>query len=560
MKTKLFIYALPLLLLAMLLYGYKIQDHPANIDQSPTNENLQATTDNAPVILGSSNASNSNLTACSYDWISQTSAVTTSTLLTVSAVSSKVGWAAGNAVAGRATIVRTIDGTTWTNANTGVPAGTFVPASVFNIYALSANVAYVTTSPGATFIYRTLNGGATWTQVYTDAGFIDAIQMVSPSEGYALGDPVDGRWVVLQTLDGGATWNRLPAAEPVAGATEAGWNNSMLIVGSEMWFGTNISGVYHGPTTGAKVLGPTVGTLNTFAVHYNNALDGLAGGSGTPVLQKSNDHGTTYTGVTAPGTAGNLDGLEGHGTDWWALRSDANIYKSQNQGTTWTTDHTQTGAVYQDIDLTTDGDCAVGWAVGNGGHISKLIPDPLAQIKRLKLFVCIEGYLSCPPNTYIGDTVTVCIRATTPGFPIVAIAEGKSDSLGNVTVIFKEPISNTDSYYIVVKSRNSIETWSKSGGEVWGASTTLNYDFTTAAPQAFGSNMVFKCGKWCIYSGDVNQDGVVDGTDLSLIDNDAANFVQGYVPTDLNCDGIVDGSDAAIADNNASNFVTKVTP
>jgi hypothetical protein len=154
----------------------------------------------------------------------------------------------------------------------------------------------------------------------------------------------------------------------------------------------------------------------------------------------------------------------------------------------------------------------------------------------------------------------VCIRATTPGFPIVAIAKGKSDSLGNVTFTFKEPISSTDSYYIVVKSRNSIETWSKTGGETWGAATTLTYNFTTSPNKAFGNNMVHKCGRWCIYSGDVNQDGIVDGTDLSLIDNDAANFVQGYVPTDLNCDGIVDGSDAAIADNNAANFVTKITP
>ena len=558
MKTKLFIYALPVFLLAMLFYGYRIQDHPTNIDQTSTKENFQATEDNVPVILASSSASSSNLTACSYDWISQTSAVTVNQLLTVSAVSSKVGWAAGVAVAGRATIIRTIDGTVWTNANAG---GTFVPASVFNIYAISANIAFVTTSPAATFIYRTLDGGANWTQVYTDAGFIDAIQMVSPSEGYALGDPVGGRWVILQTLDGGATWNRLVAAEPPAGATEAGWNNSMLIVGSEMWFGTNISGVYHGPITGAKVLGATTGTLNTFAVHYNNALDGLAGGSGTPVLQKSNDHGTTYTGVTAPGTTGNLDGLEGHGTDWWALRSDANIYKSQNQGTNWTTDHTQTGAVYQDIDLATDGDCAVGWAVGNGGHISKLVPDPLSQTKKLKLFACIEGYLSCPPLKYIGDTITVCIRATTTGFPIVAIAQGKVDSLGNLTVTFKEPIAAGTSYYIVVKSRNSIETWSKSPGVIWPAGIAeITYDFTTAANQAFGNNMVFKCGRWCMYSGDVNQDGIVDGTDLSLIDNDAANFVQGYVATDLNCDGIVDGSDAAIADNNAANFVTKITP
>jgi hypothetical protein len=45
-----------------------------------------------------------------------------------------------------------------------------------------------------------------------------------------------------------------------------------------------------------------------------------------------------------------------------------------------------------------------------------------------------------------------------------------------------------------------------------------------------------------------------------LIDNDAYNFVSGYVITDLNCDGTVDGSDAVFADNNAFAFIGIVRP
>ena len=67
-------------------------------------------------------------------------------------------------------------------------------------------------------------------------------------------------------------------------------------------------------------------------------------------------------------------------------------------------------------------------------------------------------------------------------------------------------------------------------------------------------------GKWCFYLGDVNQDGVVDATDISAIDNDAFNFVSGNVVTDLNGDGAVDGSDYIIADNNASNFIGMIRP
>ncbi len=65
---------------------------------------------------------------------------------------------------------------------------------------------------------------------------------------------------------------------------------------------------------------------------------------------------------------------------------------------------------------------------------------------------------------------------------------------------------------------------------------------------------------FAIYSGDVNQDGSVDGLDLSLVDNDAFNFVTGYVSTDVNGNNFTDALDLAVADNNAYNFVSKVTP
>lgn len=54
-----------------------------------------------------------------------------------------------------------------------------------------------------------------------------------------------------------------------------------------------------------------------------------------------------------------------------------------------------------------------------------------------------------------------------------------------------------------------------------------------------------------IYSGDVNQDGIIVGSDLSLIDNDAFNSVSGYVVTDVNGDDFVDASDLSLVDNNA---------
>ena len=91
-------------------------------------------------------------------------------------------------------------------------------------------------------------------------------------------------------------------------------------------------------------------------------------------------------------------------------------------------------------------------------------------------------------------------------------------------------------------------------------SGTTSYDFTSAASQAYGGNMIQKGNKYCIYSGDLNQDGNVNGLDIAIADNQAFNFLTGYVSGDVNGDMIVDAADLSIVDNNAFNFISKVTP
>ncbi|MFZ1320604.1 MAG: T9SS type A sorting domain-containing protein, partial [Ignavibacteria bacterium] len=101
----------------------------------------------------------------------------------------------------------------------------------------------------------------------------------------------------------------------------------------------------------------------------NNPTTGIAGGTATV---KSADGGATYTAATSPGVSGNINGFEGVGMDWWAIRSGATIYRSTNGATTWTDTYTQTGAVYQDIDFVIVNGCPIGWAVGNLGVVSKM--------------------------------------------------------------------------------------------------------------------------------------------------------------------------------------------
>jgi len=295
---------------------------------------------------------------CNYYWSTQTSG-TGVLLYSVSAVSTQVGWTAG---AG-AVVRRTTDGgTSWGNGN---PNPGVISGDIYNIWAWSANDAICTTSPSATNIYKTSNGGVNWVQVFTQVGgFIDALQMVSATEGYGVGDPVDGKWTIVKTTDGGNTWARM-ATEPTQVGSEAGYNNSLDIVGTNIWFGTNTTKVYRSTDMGLTwTSGATTGTASSFSVHFNSATNGMTGGS---ALVKSTDGGVTYTSTTIPGPSGSISGIDGKGIDWWVTRTGTSVYKSTNQGGTWTTEYTVTGAAFNHISLTDGvGGCPTGWAVGTG--------------------------------------------------------------------------------------------------------------------------------------------------------------------------------------------------
>lgn len=120
------------------------------------------------------------------------------------------------------------------------------------------------------------------------------------------------------------------------------------------------------------------------------------------------------------------------------------------------------------------------------------------------------------------------------------------------------PGSLNGSYYIVVKHRNSIETWNSSPVSFSGS--VINYDFSTSATQAYGGNLKHMAGKYVIYCGDVNQDSQVDSADMTPVDNDAAVFESGYLVTDANGDGTIDTADMTILDNNSSEFIGAVFP
>jgi hypothetical protein len=111
------------------------------------------------------------------------------------------------------------------------------------------------------------------------------------------------------------------------------------------------------------------------------------------------------------------------------------------------------------------------------------------------------------------------------------------------------------SYYIAVKPKNAMETWSKTPVSFGGNSGNISYDFSTSLLKAFddGANPPMKslgAGRFGFYSGDINQDGGINGDDMNFIDNDNGGF--GYNISDLNGDMGTNGDDMNFVDNNAT--------
>lgn len=177
----------------------------------------------------------------------------------------------------------------------------------------------------------------------------------------------------------------------------------------------------------------------------------------------------------------------------------------------------------------------------------------------LNLKVILEGMYNSGTNEMsMQDTLKVYLRNASNN----ALRDSAKGVISPFTLSGQFYFLNapTGNYRLVIKHRNSIETWSKSVNLVRGDGSVNNFDFTTSADQAYGNNQILKGTKYCIYSGDVNQDGIVDATDVGLIDNAASNGETGYLNTDLTGDSFVDGSDLSIGDNNAANFVSVSRP
>jgi photosystem II stability/assembly factor-like uncharacterized protein len=318
-------------------------------------------------------------------WLTQQSP-TDVELRGLSIVSPTVVWASGQ----HGTVVHTIDGGEHWTRDTIPGAGAL---DLRAIAATSASTAHAISIADSSRIYRTTDGGRTWSRRWaaTRTGtFLDAIRFWDERHGIAMSDPVDGKFLVVVTDDGGDSWREIPPERiPAAIAGEGGFaaSGSCLAVwgASHVWIasgGAAAARVYHSPDRGRTwtvhdtPLRAGIPSAGIFSVAFRDSLHGvIAGGDyakpalGGRNLAVTGDGGATWTladsATSPPGYRSAVAFVPGsRGAEVVAVGL-TGTDRSHDGGRTWTT---VDSVPYNSVAFASP---AAGWAVGPKGRIAR---------------------------------------------------------------------------------------------------------------------------------------------------------------------------------------------
>jgi hypothetical protein len=232
-----------------------------------------------------------------------------------------------------------------------------------------------------------------------------------------------------------------------------------------------------------------------------------------------------------------------------------------------------TGAV--NLNSSIPGTYTVSYTIPSGGGCSPVVATTPITINNCSVVlttkVFIEGFyqgggvmnsplyvngLTMDPTECDYIQISAMSVSSSPG--LVDSVTGMLHTNGNVTVTFGPNVIAGQSYYIRVRHRNGLETWSKFPVVF---TNVMSYDFTTAASKAYDDNQQFRIDAYAIFSGDVGyndgmtdqlgiQDGMIEATDYILMEQAIGLIKYGYIVEDLTGDGIAESEDYVIIENN----------
>lgn len=419
--------------------------------------------------------------------------------------------------------------------------------SIYGISFTSSETGYLA---GSLTVYKTSNGGTNWQTIYnsTTSEIFTDVFFTNENTGYVIGSY--GR--LLKTTNAGLNWTASTIPNPgtiLSSIYFVNENTGFAVGDNNAAVKTTNAGVNWNPMS---VVSPFVNLSEVFFTDENNGYISCATG-----IYKTTNAGSAWFALSTP--AGGYNSVQFRGSFGYAVGGEGNIIKSTDAGANWIVQPTVTDNPLYALYFNSDNYVYAGGLLGT---LIKTIPTELIALsnKQLNLTLFIQGFYNESGNSMVPDTVTVYLRNANSPYGLIDSARTIVIASGQGIFSF-ENASNGVNYYLQIKHRNSIETWSASGQSF--TNSEMTYDFSSSASQAFGNNMMQVDSspiRFAVFNGDTNQDGVIDGADLSMIDNDALISVTGYAITDINGDEFVDGSDMTITDNNAFNLIGKVVP
>ncbi|MCB0727164.1 MAG: hypothetical protein KDD00_06845, partial [Ignavibacteriae bacterium] len=413
-------------------------------------------------------------------------------------------------------------------------------------YAVGGNL-----NAGVGYCVKTTNGGVNWSNlsILTPNTPIYGVDFINENTGWIFGGyPFGAPGVISKTTNGGSTWTDkgIPGFNNVISNGQfADANTGFCYSGSNVWKSTN--GGTNWNLLSTRPAGYQFSSLKVFS----NSTLFLSTGRG---IFKSFNSGLTWDSVFVPATENVIMNMD------WSDLSNGTVVgvqgytaKTHDGGVTWTERNTGTSSLWK-VSMTNKDTVYTSCAINVYGAIFRLYDQPNTSIS-LNLTVGIQGFWN--GSTQISDTVKCHLRNSVSPYNEIEVSTAVLNTSGNGVFTFNSAPSG--SYYLEITHRNSLETWSASPVALT-TGGSFAYNFTTSASQAYGNNLILKDGKYCDYSGDVNQNGIVDLTDVVIVNNSASVFTTGYVVQDVNGDNLVDLSDLIITLNNSSMFVAKVIP
>jgi hypothetical protein len=188
----------------------------------------------------------------------------------------------------------------------------------------------------------------------------------------------------------------------------------------------------------------------------------------------------------------------------------------------------------------------------------------LQSLMNLTLTVLFEGYYrgSGTMVSTLGGTVTdsaeVLLANPISPYGFLYSSKGAVNTDGTGTFTFSN-VPQGFSYYIVIRQRNTVDAWSAI--PINFNALALNYDFSNSASSAYGNNLKdLGGGRYGLFSGDVDKDGVVSANDLTAITAHALLFSGGYLPADVTGDLLIESADYSITENNYHLNISVIHP